>query len=223
MIQLQHVSKVFRKTGTAVHALKDVTLDIRAGEFTAIWGPSGSGKSTLLNIIGALDFPDDGDYLFNGESIRRFSDLEISRFRAANIGFIFQSYNLLPNLRAWENVVLPARYTGKRFNKAEAKARAMKLLEQVGLSERSEHLPSELSGGEEQRVAIARALMNDPQVILADEPTGNLDTNNHQVILAILRELHSQGKTVLVVSHNPEVVEMTERTVRLRDGQLEEQ
>ncbi len=223
MIQLQHVSKVFRKTGTAVHALKDVTLDIRAGEFTAIWGPSGSGKSTLLNIIGALDFPDDGDYLFNGESIRRFSDLEISRFRAANIGFIFQSYNLLPNLRAWENVVLPARYTGKRFNKAESKARAMKLLEQVGLSERSEHLPSELSGGEEQRVAIARALMNDPQVILADEPTGNLDTNNHQVILAILRELHSQGKTVLVVSHNPEVVEMTERTVRLRDGQLEEQ
>lgn len=223
MIQLQHVSKVFRKTGTAVHALKDVTLDIKAGEFTAIWGPSGSGKSTLLNIIGALDFPDEGDYLFNGESIRRFSDLEISRFRATNMGFIFQSYNLLPNLRAWENVVLPARYTGKRFNKAEAKARAMKLLEQVGLSERSEHLPSELSGGEEQRVAIARALMNDPEVILADEPTGNLDTNNHQAILAILRELHSQGKTVLVVSHNPEVVEMTERTVRLRDGQLEEQ
>lgn len=222
MIQLQHVSKVFRKTGTAVHALKDVTLDIKAGEFTAIWGPSGSGKSTLLNIIGALDFPDDGDYLFNGESIRQFSDLDISRFRAANIGFIFQSYNLLPNLRAWENVVLPARYTGKRFNKAEAKARAMKLLEQVGLSERSEHLPSELSGGEEQRVAIARALMNDPQVILADEPTGNLDTNNHQVVLAILRELHSQGKTVLVVSHNPEVVEMAQRVVRLRDGQLEE-
>jgi putative ABC transport system ATP-binding protein len=221
LIQLKDIAKVFKKQQHTVHALRSITLEVNSGELVAIWGPSGSGKSTLLNILGALDFPDNGDYHFNGVSIRKHSDLEISRFRASNIGFIFQSYNLLPHLRAWENVVLPARYTGVRFNKAEARTRALQLLEQVGLRERSEHLPSELSGGEEQRVAIARALMNDPQVILADEPTGNLDTKNHQAILGILRELHSQGKTILVVSHNPEVVEMAQRVVRLRDGSLE--
>jgi putative ABC transport system ATP-binding protein len=221
LIQLKDIAKVFKKQQHTVHALRSITLEVNSGELVAIWGPSGSGKSTLLNILGALDFPDNGEYHFNGVSVRKYSDLEISRFRASNIGFIFQSYNLLPHLRAWENVVLPARYTGKRFNKEEAKARALQLLEQVGLRERSEHLPSELSGGEEQRVAIARALMNDPELILADEPTGNLDTKNHEAILDMLRELHFQGKTILVVSHNPEVVEMAQRTVRLRDGSLE--
>ena len=161
-----------------------------------------------------------GQYLFEGKNVTKYSDIEISRFRASNIGFVFQAYNLLPHLSAWENVVLPARYTGKRFNKTEAKARAIELLGKVGLAERADHLPTELSGGEEQRVAIARALMNDPQIILADEPTGNLDTKNHTAMLEMLQALHSQGKTLLVVSHNPEVVEIAQRTIRLKDGIL---
>lgn len=222
LLQLQSVSRSYRKRGTSVFALREVTLDVKQGEFVAVWGPSGSGKSTLLNIMGTLDYASEGQYLFGGQNVTNYSDEEISRFRAANIGFIFQSYNLLPHLSAWENVALPARYTGQRFSKVEGKARAVELLEQVGLSERADHLPTELSGGEEQRVAIARALMNNPQVILADEPTGNLDSKNHTAMLEMLQVLHAQGKTLLVVSHNPEVVGIAQRTIRLKDGILAE-
>jgi putative ABC transport system ATP-binding protein len=194
-------------------------LSVRPGEFIAVWGPSGSGKSTLLNILGTLDFPTSGMYLFGGQNIAEYDDARISRFRAERIGFVFQSYNLLPNLTAWENATLPARYL-PGFDKDQAYKRAVALLEQVGLGDRINHLPGELSGGEEQRVAIARALMNDPDIILADEPTGNLDSKSHRAILDLLTELNATGKTLIVVSHNPEVTEIAHRVLELRDGQI---
>jgi putative ABC transport system ATP-binding protein len=194
-------------------------LSVRPGEFIAVWGPSGSGKSTLLNILGTLDFPTSGMYLFGGQNIAEYDDARISRFRAERIGFVFQSYNLLPNLTAWENATLPARYL-PGFDKDQAYKRAVALLEQVGLGDRINHLPGELSGGEGQRVAIARALMNDPDIILADEPTGNLDSKSHRAILDLLTELNATGKTLIVVSHNPEVTEIAHRVLELRDGQI---
>lgn len=194
-------------------------MSVRPGEFIAVWGPSGSGKSTLLNILGTLDFPTSGMYLFGGQNIAEYDDARISRFRAERIGFVFQSYNLLPNLTAWENATLPARYL-PGFDKDQAYKRAVALLEQVGLGDRINHLPGELSGGEEQRVAIARALMNDPDIILADEPTGNLDSKSHRAILDLLTELNATGKTLIVVSHNPEVTEIAHRVLELRDGQI---
>jgi len=222
LIQLNNVSKVYEKQGGAVSALKRISLTINTGEFVAILGPSGSGKSTLLNLLGTLDFPDVGDYFFNGTKLSGQSDVEISRFRAQNIGFVFQSYNLLPHLRAWENVMLPARYLPGKKETPKTKTRALELLEMVGLGKRTEHLPSELSGGEEQRVAIARALINDPPLILADEPTGNLDSKSQVAIMNLLKMLHEQGKTLLVVSHNPEIAAMAGRVVRLMDGCLSE-
>lgn len=194
-------------------------MSVRPGEFIAVWGPSGSGKSTLLNILGTLDFPTSGMYLFGGQNIAEYDDARISRFRAERIGFVFQSYNLLPNLTAWENATLPARYL-PGFDKDQAYKRAVALLEQVGLGDRINHLPGELSGGEGQRVAIARALMNDPDIILADEPTGNLDSKSHRAILDLLTELNATGKTLIVVSHNPEVTEIAHRVLELRDGQI---
>ncbi|MGI6343639.1 MAG: ABC transporter ATP-binding protein [Bacillota bacterium] len=199
--------------------MRSVTLSVRPGEFIAVWGPSGSGKSTLLNILGTLDFPTSGMYLFGGQNIAEYDDARISRFRAERIGFVFQSYNLLPNLTAWENATLPARYL-PGFDKDQAYKRAVALLEQVGLGDRINHLPGELSGGEGQRVAIARALMNDPDIILADEPTGNLDSKSHRAILDLLTELNATGKTLIVVSHNPEVTEIAHRVLELRDGQI---
>lgn len=219
LIQLIDIYKTYEKKGLAVHALRNLNLTINEGEFVTIWGPSGSGKSTLLNIMGTLDYPTNGKYLFNGKAVLRYRDEQLSLFRSQNIGFVFQSFNLLQHLTALENVMMPAGYL-RKLDKKAARKRALELLEQVGLADRVNHLPGELSGGEEQRVAIARALMNDPQIILADEPTGNLDSKSHKMIMEILQDLHKKGRTIVVVSHNPEFVDIAERAIELRDGQV---
>ena len=188
----------------------------------AILGPSGSGKSTLLNIIGTLDNPTTGRYYFDGEDITKRNDSELSRFRAERIGFVFQSFNLLENLTARDNVAMPARYTKRKLSKQQTQERAADLLGQVGLAERVGHSPGELSGGEEQRVAVARALMNDPDLILADEPTGSLDSKIHAAILGLLKELNQAGKTIIVVSHNPDIVDVASRVIELKDGRMVE-
>ena len=218
LIELEGISKSYRKRGTQVHAVQDLSLSVEQGEFVAIWGPSGSGKSTLLNLLGTLDRPSTGVYRFKGRDITSLSDEEISKFRAQRIGFIFQSFNLLENLSALDNVAMPSRYLPKRMSRQNARSRARVLLEQVGLAERINHFPGELSGGEEQRVAIARALMNDPDLILADEPTGSLDSRSHAAVLTLLKGLHQAGKTLIVVSHNHEVVDVAQRVIELKDG-----
>lgn len=220
VIRLKEIRKVYQKQTASVAALRNVTLEVRRGEMIAIWGPSGSGKSTLLNIIGALDLPSAGEYWFDDKLVSQMNDTEISLFRALKVGFIFQSFNLLGNLRAVENVMLPARYGGL-FRKQIAEKRALDLLERVGLGGRAHHLPGELSGGEEQRVAVARALMNNPEIVLADEPTGNLDSRNHDEIMDLLVNLNREGKTVLIVSHNPDVISVAGRVIHLKDGSIE--
>ena len=222
LIELQGISKSYQKRATEVHALQNLTLNVKRGEFVAVLGPSGSGKSTLLNIIGTLDNPTTGKYFFDGEDITERSDKELSQFRAERIGFVFQSFNLLENLSAKDNVAMPARYAKHKLSKRQAQERAEDLLEQVGLAERVGHSPGELSGGEEQRVAVARALMNDPDLILADEPTGSLDSKSHAAILGLLKELNEAGKTIIVVSHNPDIVEVASRVVELKDGKMVE-
>lgn len=218
LIELQEIGKSYRKRATEVHALQDLSLTVNKGEFVAILGPSGSGKSTLLNIIGTLDNPSTGSYVFDGRDITKLDDTELSRFRAEKIGFVFQSFNLLENLSARDNVAMPARYTKRKLSKQQVQERAVDLLGQVGLAERVGHSPGELSGGEEQRVAIARALMNNPDLILADEPTGSLDSKSHAAILGLLQELNQAGKTIIAVSHNPDIVEVASRVVELKDG-----
>lgn len=220
LIELQGISKSYQKRATEVHALQDLSLTVNRGEFVAILGPSGSGKSTLLNIIGTLDDPTTGKYYFDGEDITKRNDTELSRFRAERIGFVFQSFNLLENLSARDNVAMPARYTKRKLSKQKAQERAADLLGQVGLAGRVGHSPGELSGGEEQRVAVARALMNNPDLILADEPTGSLDSKSHAAILDLLKELNQAGKTVIVVSHNPDIVEVASRVIELKDGRM---
>jgi putative ABC transport system ATP-binding protein len=218
LIELQRIGKSYRKRATEVHALQDLSLTVNKGEFVAILGPSGSGKSTLLNIIGTLDNPSSGSYVFDGKDITKLDDTELSRFRAERIGFVFQSFNLLENLSAMDNVAMPARYAKRKLSKQQVQERAVDLLGQVGLAERVGHSPGELSGGEEQRVAIARALMNNPDLILADEPTGSLDSKSHAAILGLLQELNQAGKTIIAVSHNPDIVEVASRVVELKDG-----
>ncbi len=220
LIELQGIGKSYRKRATEVHALQDLSLTVNKGEFVAILGPSGSGKSTLLNIIGTLDNPSTGSYVFDGKDITKLDDTELSQFRAEKIGFVFQSFNLLENLSAMDNVAMPARYARHKLNKQKARERAASLLLQVGLAERVNHSPGELSGGEEQRVAIARALMNNPDLILADEPTGSLDSKSHAAILGLLQELNQAGKTIIAVSHNPDIVEVASRVVELKDGRM---
>lgn len=220
LIELQGIGKSYRKRATEVHALQDLSLTVNKGEFVAILGPSGSGKSTLLNIIGTLDNPSTGSYVFDGKDITKLDDTELSRFRAERIGFVFQSFNLLDNLSARDNVAMPARYTKRKLSKQQVQERAADLLGQVGLAERVGHSPGELSGGEEQRVAIARALMNNPDLILADEPTGSLDSKSHTAILGLLQELNQAGKTIIAVSHNPDIVEVASRVVELKDGRM---
>lgn len=220
LIELQGISKSYQKRATEVHALQDLTLTVNRGEFVAILGPSGSGKSTLLNIIGTLDNPTTGKYYFDGEDITKRDDAELSRFRAERIGFVFQSFNLLENLTARDNVAMPSRYTKRKQSKQQVQERAVDLLSQVGLAERVGHSPGELSGGEEQRVAVARALMNNPDLILADEPTGSLDSKSHAAILGLLQELNQAGKTIIVVSHNPDIVEVASRVIELKDGRM---
>jgi len=216
VVQLRGVTKTYRMgKDNVVNALQGVDLDIHEGEFVAIMGPSGSGKSTLMNVVGCLDVSDTGEYILAGENVGKLSDDQLAAIRNKHVGFVFQTFNLLPRLNAIENVELPLVYGGDRRQRRE---RAVGALEAVGLGDRVHHKPSELSGGQQQRVAIARALLNDPAMILADEPTGNLDSRSSAEILAIFQRLNAMGKTVVMVTHEPDVAAHCRRIVRMRDG-----
>ncbi|AVP98790.1 macrolide ABC transporter ATP-binding protein [Ahniella affigens] len=219
MINIEEVEKTYLQGGNTIRALAGVSLKIAAGEHVAILGPSGSGKSTLLNVLGALDHPDRGHYRFEGEDISRYTDDQASTLRNERIGFVFQSFHLLPRLTVLENVLLPLRYARKTVPDAETRARS--LLERVGLADRIEHRPGELSGGQMQRVAIARALLMHPPLLLADEPTGNLDSKSATDVLALLDELNRDGQTLVIVTHDATVAERAKRRVYLRDGLIE--
>jgi len=217
MIQVENITKTYaRGEGGIVEALKSVTFDISPGEFVAVRGSSGSGKSTLLNILGCLDSPSSGSYRLDGEDVARYSDKQLSRIRNAKIGFIFQTFNLLPRTTALENVEIPMVY----FNGHVDRRRALAALERVGLVSRARHYAGELSGGEQQRVAIARALINGPVLILADEPTGNLDFKAGQEVMTLLQELHDGGRTILLVTHDDAVAAYASRELRLQDGKI---
>jgi len=216
VLRLRGITKTYKMgADIEVKALRGVDLDVYPSEFVAIMGPSGSGKSTLMNILGALDAPDAGTYELAGDNVGKLNDDQLAAIRNKRIGFVFQTFNLLPRLNAIENVELPLVYGGDRHKRRE---RAVDALTQVGLGDRTGHKPSELSGGQQQRVAIARALLNDPAMILADEPTGNLDSKSSAEILAIFQRLNEQGKTVVMVTHEPDVAAHTKRIVRMRDG-----
>lgn len=202
-----------------VHALKSVSLDIFRNEYVALMGPSGSGKSTLMNLLGCLDTPTSGEYHLNNQLVSEMSDRELATVRNKEIGFVFQTFNLLPRLTTLENVALPLIYAG--MNKSQRTELAEETLEAVGLGDRMTHKPNELSGGQRQRVAIARALVNHPSIILADEPTGNLDTKTSLEIMAIFDDLHAAGNTIILVTHEPDIAEYAHRIVRLRDGLIE--
>jgi putative ABC transport system ATP-binding protein len=218
MLELSGVTKEYRVGGQAVRALDDVGLRIETGEFTSIIGPSGSGKSTLLHLLGALDSPDAGSIRFRGEEIGALDEEQQSAFRRHQVGFVFQFFNLLPTLSAWENVAIPKLLDGTGLRKA--KPRALELLDRVGLAERAEHRPAELSGGQMQRVAVARALIMDPPLILADEPTGNLDSKTGAAILELLAEIAGAGSSVVMVTHDMGAVTYCDRVITLRDGRI---
>jgi putative ABC transport system ATP-binding protein len=217
MIVISQVSKIYQRgDGTPVAALRDVSFTIREGEFVTVRGASGSGKSSLLNILGCLDTPTSGTYALGGEDVSRYSDAQRSRVRCRRIGFVFQSFNLLPRTTALENVEIPMVYSGERIDRAKA----LSVLRRVGLGERGDHYATELSGGEQQRVAIARALMNDPPLLLADEPTGNLDSAVGKSIMQLLTDLNREGRTIVLVTHDEHVASFAEREILLRDGAL---
>lgn len=219
LIDVRDLHKVYVLGKVRIPALRGVTLKIYEGDYVAIMGPSGSGKSTLMHILGCLDTPTKGEYLLEGVSIHTLKETELAEVRKRKIGFVFQNFNLLPRLSAEANVELPMVYAG--LSAKERKIRARNLLEMVGLGGRTGHKPTELSGGEAQRVAIARALANDPKIILADEPTGNLDTKTGEEILAVFDELNKRGKTVVLVTHDPEVASHARKKIYLRDGRVE--
>lgn len=221
VIKVCKLSKVYELGEISVHALRDVSLDIYPGEMVAIMGPSGSGKSTLMNMIGCLDSPTSGKYYLDGEEVSQLEDDALAAVRNKKIGFVFQKYNLLPRANAIENVELPLRYSD---NPADMTARAKEMLIAVGLGDRMEHKPNELSGGQQQRVAIARALVNRPAIILADEPTGNLDSTSGKEIMDLLHRLNmEQGTTIVIVTHDAEVAAQAQRTIRLFDGKILEE
>jgi putative ABC transport system ATP-binding protein len=221
LIEIHELTKVYGKGEIAVHALRGVDATVQEGEFVAMMGPSGSGKSTMMNILGCLDRPTTGAYILDGEDVSRLSKDRLARVRNKKIGFVFQSYNLLPRLTAVKNVMLPTLYNGQgRMTDAERYQRAVQVLESVGLGDRIHHRPNELSGGQQQRVAIARALVNDPSIVLADEPTGNLDTQSGEEIMELLCRLHDQGATIVMVTHDLEIAKYAGRVIYLVDGQI---
>lgn len=220
--QIIDVTKVYQKDKAAppVHALRGVCLDVPRGQYLAIMGPSGSGKSTMMNIIGALDRPTQGQYLLDGDDVAKMNDEDLSKVRGKRLGFVFQAFNLIPQLTVLDNVVVPLFYQG--VPASERRDRAEAVLKKVELGERLSHRPNQLSGGQMQRVAIARALVNEPSLLLADEPTGNLDTKTGDAILALFDELHEQGLTIAMVTHDPDMENRVERIVKLRDGLINE-
>jgi putative ABC transport system ATP-binding protein len=219
MIHLEKISRIYEIGNQSIHALDGVDLDIAAGEFVAIMGRSGSGKSTLLNMLGCMDRPDGGDYLLDGQRISSMDDDELSAVRNEYMGFVFQSFHLLPRLTTLDNVLLPRRYHRDGLQDADREA-AIELLKKVDLSDRISHKPNELSGGQRQRVAIARSLINNPRVILADEPTGNLDSSTSDAIMDLLKALNREGQTIVMVTHEPEIAEQAQRQIIMRDGKI---
>jgi putative ABC transport system ATP-binding protein len=218
LFELNQVSKYFSKGVDVIRSVHQVSLQVQMGDFIAIQGPSGSGKSTLLNLMGTLDLPTYGQLLVTGKDVNRLRDWELTRIRQKIIGFVFQSFNLIPDLNILENIEMPLKYAG--MGKCEREKRARESLESFGMAHRLNHLPTELSSGEEQRVAIARALVNNPDVILADEPTGNLDTQNRDVLLELFKDLHAKGQTIVVVTHDPMVAQAARRQLRMKDGHI---
>lgn len=218
MIEIKNMSKIYRIGNVEVKALDDISLSIKQHEFVSIIGPSGSGKSTLMNMIGCLDVPDSGEYYLDGKEVSRLKDEELAEIRNHKIGFIFQGFNLLQKLTAVENVELPLIYQG--VHTRERYERSVEALKQVGLGERIHHKPMELSGGQQQRVAIARALVGNPPLILADEPTGNLDSKSGREIMGMLKELHKKGNTIVLITHDNEIAMQAERIIRIQDGEI---
>ena len=220
IISMQNITKIYNVGGEEVRALDGASLTIQEGEFVSIIGPSGSGKSTLMNIIGCLDVADEGEYLLDGQSIEHYSEEELARIRNKKIGFVFQSFNLLSRMTALENVELPLIY--QRLPIDERKEKTIAALDRVGLTGRGQHKPTELSGGQQQRVAIARALATEPAILLADEPTGNLDSKTGSDILSLFRELHSAGNTIVLITHDEEIANQAQRRIHIIDGRVME-
>jgi putative ABC transport system ATP-binding protein len=221
IIETVDLKKVYGVGDAEVVAVNGISIKIYAGEFVAIMGPSGSGKSTLMNILACLDQPTEGQYILDGEDVSEYTRTELAMVRSMLLGFVFQSFNLLPRATALDNVIMPLIYRREnRLSPAQRKDVAMAALESVGLADRVHHMPNELSGGQQQRVAIARALVNDPILILADEPTGNLDTKSSEEILVLLHDLHDRGRTIVMVTHEPDIAHHTERILMIRDGKL---
>lgn len=219
IIETSQIQKRYIMGAEVVEALKDITISIRKGEYVAFMGPSGSGKSTLMNIVGCLDTPTSGSYILNGQDVSRMGENELAEIRNKEIGFVFQTFNLLPRQTALENVALPLIYAG--YSRADRIEKAMGALRGVGLENRAHHRPNELSGGQRQRVAVARALVNDPSILLADEPTGNLDTKTSYEIMDLFDQLYSKGNTIVMVTHEEDIAKYSHRIIRLRDGVIE--
>lgn len=219
IIETSKIAKIYQMGTQTVNALQSITIQIKKGEYVACMGPSGSGKSTLMNIIGCLDTPTSGDYILNGHNVSHLTDNDLADIRNQEIGFVFQTFNLLPRATALENVALPLIYAG--YKKSERDEKALATLESVNLVDRADHKPNELSGGQRQRVAIARALVNDPSIILADEPTGNLDSKTSYDIMDLFRKLHEEGNTIIMVTHEDDIAHYAHRIIRLRDGLVE--
>lgn len=219
MIRTTNLSKIYKMGSTTIKALQSVSIFIEKGEYVAFMGPSGSGKSTLMNIIGCLDTPTLGEYILNKQKVSDLAEHELAEIRNKEIGFVFQTFNLLPRVDALENVALPLIYAG--YKKSERHEKAMNALKNVGLDDRAHHRPNELSGGQRQRVAIARALVNDPSIILADEPTGNLDSKTSYDIMELFQALHDKGNTIIMVTHEEDIAKYAHRIIRLRDGLVE--